>query len=216
MTSPQPEQPGQWPQPGQFAQPGQPGYWAPPGAHRHCLSGLGIALMIMLGTEAAASLGSIALPGFGGFAGLLALALVVVFLVWFYRARINAGGSDWRQRRGPGWAIGAWFVPVIWLWFPFQVMADIWRANLPAQARMKPAVLPGIWWTCWLLLWFTGIRHFTSFYGSPRETASVYTLSPGSTWISKIFVSAAAVTLLLIVRAISSGELGSGHRIADP
>jgi len=39
---------------------------------------------------------------------------------------------------------------------------------------MKPAILPGTWWTCWLLLWFTGIRHFTTFNGSSRETTSVY------------------------------------------
>jgi len=34
-----------------------------------------------------------------------------MFLVWFYRARVNAEGHGWPQRLSPGWAIGAWFVP---------------------------------------------------------------------------------------------------------
>ncbi len=30
-------------------------------------------------------------------------------------------------------------------------MADIWRAGLPSGDRVKPAVMPGLWWVCWLL-----------------------------------------------------------------
>ena len=76
----------------------------------------------------------------------LMLATVVLFLTWFYRARKNAGLSTWRQRWSPGWAIGSWFLPPVLLWFPYQIMADIWRAGRPAGPRDRPsnAVLPGL------------------------------------------------------------------------
>jgi hypothetical protein len=125
----------------------------------YSLRGLGVALVVLLGADAAAWLAAFAFPALGagnppsalGVAGSLgACAAVVVFLVWFYRARVNADGRGWPQRRSPGWAIGAWFVPVINLWFPFQIMADIWRAGLPAEARANRLILPGIWWACFL------------------------------------------------------------------
>ena len=54
---------------------------------------------------------------------------MVMFVVWFYRARVNAEGHGWPQRWSPGWAIAGWLVPVVNFWFPFQIMADIWRAT---------------------------------------------------------------------------------------
>jgi Domain of unknown function (DUF4328) len=69
---------------------------------------------------------------------------LVMFVVWFHRARINADGHGWPQRESPGWAIGAWFVPVANLWLPFRIMVDIWRAGLPPQKRANRAILPEI------------------------------------------------------------------------
>jgi hypothetical protein len=90
-------------------------------------------------------------------AGLIALVLTgVVFIVWFYRARRNAEGfNDDVQRRGPGWAIGAWFVPIFNLWAPYQIATDtLLASDLPlgsrAWQRHSYAVLQA-WWGCWLL-----------------------------------------------------------------
>src|SRR6266446_5906774 len=75
----------------------------------------------------------------------------IVFVVWFRRARINAERSSWRQRRASGWAFWGWIVPVVSLWFPFQIMGDIWRAGLPVAQRRRTAWLTALWWTTWLL-----------------------------------------------------------------
>jgi len=77
--------------------------------------------------------------------------LSILFVVWFYRARINAERHGYRQRRARGWAFWGWIVPIVNLWFPFQIMGDIWRAGLPAELRGETAWLPALWWTCWLL-----------------------------------------------------------------
>jgi hypothetical protein len=148
----------------------------------------------------------------GGALGLavvaLMLATVVLFLTWFYRARKNAGLSASRQRWTPGWAIGSWFPPPVLLWFPYQIMADIWRAGQPAGPRDRPssAVLPGLWWACWTLAWVTSFQHTTRTTAS--GTSSRYALNFGGTPPSAVFAAAAAIMLIVIIRKVSTGPVG--------
>jgi hypothetical protein len=54
------------------------------------------------------------------------IAVIVVWLVWFWRMRTNV--DMWRpefQRRARGWTIGAWFCPVVNYWFPYQIARDV-------------------------------------------------------------------------------------------
>src|SRR5206468_1879963 len=80
----------------------------------------------------------------------------VVFLVWTHRTYRNLaplGVSGLRFRSG--WAIGAWFVPVLAIWRPKQIVNDTWRASdrdLPPSAaradwggRRTPALMAA-WW----------------------------------------------------------------------
>jgi hypothetical protein len=82
---------------------------------------------------------------------LASAATVVVFLIWFYAARVSAERSGWRQRRARGWAFWGWVIPIADLWVPFQIMTDIWRGNLRLSRRSKAAWLPAVWWISWLL-----------------------------------------------------------------
>lgn len=85
----------------------------------------------------------------------LVLATIVVFIVWFYRIRKNAdlllpNG----HRLGRGWVIGAWFTPVVALWFPWQLMVDCWRASAPLDAegrrRTPSEKVIALWWSTWI------------------------------------------------------------------
>ena len=99
--------------------------------------------------------------------GLLSAALLIVlfatipaFLVWFHRLYTNLpalGATD--LRFSSGWAIGAWFVPLLNLWRPKQIADDIWRAsepgpdlaaNLPRRDRPVGGVVH-LWWGLYLL-----------------------------------------------------------------
>jgi Domain of unknown function (DUF4328) len=104
----------------------------------------------LLTVEAASWFGSIAVPVLAAIGEIAFLARLIVFVIWLYRARVNAEGRGWAQRWSPRWAVGVWFFPLGNLWYPFQIMADIWRAGLPPQARRNRAVIPG----CWLALPF--------------------------------------------------------------
>lgn len=77
-----------------------------------------------------------------------ALALVVT-CIWLARARANAVliRPQFRHERSSVWVWLAWFVPVVSLWFPRQVVRDIHRGSSPTGA-----VPPGLdlWWGLWL------------------------------------------------------------------
>ena len=130
--------------------------------------------------------------------------LSILFVVWFHRARINAEHRGWRQRRARGWAFWGWIVPVISLWFPFQIMGDIWRAGLPDRRRRKTAWLAGLWWTCWLL---SGV--------GPAQSAANQLLWPqlaAGTWTGSMFLLAVAgSTLIAIIRGVCTGPVGAPH-----
>lgn len=99
---------------------------------------------------------------------LLLLATVVVFLMWFARAYFNLPRLGVRSLRyKPGWAIGAWFVPILNLFRPKQIANDIWRGSdpdLPREADAVgwhegriPGLLFGLWWALWLVTNWAGV-----------------------------------------------------------
>ena len=85
-------------------------------------------------------------------------ALIVgglVFIIWLYRARRNAQVFNPDiHRRGPGWAIGGWFVPVMNFWVPYQVMTDTLLACEEPTGWRRGYALIRAWWACWLVSMF--------------------------------------------------------------
>src|SRR3712207_1026141 len=67
-----------------------------------------------------------ALIGFAQLAFYIVAA--IFFIAWFHRGyrNVDAIGPQWR-RHGTGWAIGGWFVPILSLWRPKQIVNDMWR-----------------------------------------------------------------------------------------
>jgi Domain of unknown function (DUF4328) len=131
--------------------------------------------------------------------------LSILFVVWFYRARINAERHGYSQRRARGWAFWGWIVPIVNLWFPFQIMGDIWRAGLPAGQRGETAWLPVLWWTCWLLselgLFGAGTRL--------EKSGFLPHIAAGTNAGSLFFLALAGALLIAIIRTVSEGPVGS-------
>ncbi|QKV93572.1 DUF4328 domain-containing protein [Streptomyces sp. NA02950] len=84
-----------------------------------------------------------------------AVAVMVVWLVWFRRAYLNATVlTPGRQRFGSGYAVGAWFIPVAQLWQPKQIANDIWNSSVsPGPGRVSRAVLHW-WWTLFVVMFW--------------------------------------------------------------
>jgi hypothetical protein len=85
---------------------------------------------------------------------LVQVATFVVVVILLNTARRNAVAVDPNsQARSAVWVWLSWFVPVVQLWFPFQVVRDIHRTtSRAARGTDGPAGLLGSWWLTWLLL----------------------------------------------------------------
>lgn len=103
----------------------------------------------------------------GYFAALLASVAVfiagsVVFLIWFKRSYENLEAF---QVEGlsttPGWAVGHWFIPFLWFYFPFKIMNEIYNGSDPDAGELRisntsTGVIRGIWWGLWVSLSIIG------------------------------------------------------------
>ena len=92
----------------------------------------------------------------------LLIASAVTFIQWFRRAYYNLHIMDNNLRFTEGWASGAWFVPILSLFRPYQIMAEMFHVarsilvrNLPHFQPKEHSTLLGIWWTLWVInnLW---------------------------------------------------------------
>ncbi len=93
------------------------------------------------------------------------LATAVAFITWLYRAYKNVptlGAGDTKYTAG--WAVGAWFVPILNLFRPYQIVREAWDAGESyvagedADRIVRPAghALLGWWWGTWILSGIVG------------------------------------------------------------
>jgi len=76
----------------------------------------------------------------------LYLACMITFISWLHLAYKNMEAISPPFRRfGTGWAIGSWFVPILNVWRPKQIVNDVWDSGSPAK-KAPP----------WLMLWWLG------------------------------------------------------------
>jgi Domain of unknown function (DUF4328) len=79
------------------------------------------------------------------------IAGAIAFIRWLHGAYKNVDVVARAERRyGHGWAIGAWFVPILNLWRPKQIVNDVWRAGGRDTQDAEPGWLLLIWWTLFL------------------------------------------------------------------
>jgi hypothetical protein len=127
------------------------------------------------------------------------LAATAVFLAWLWRARVNAELLCRAEHRlSRGWTVGAWFVPVVNLWFPKQVVDDIWRTSRPGVPRdthrvddLARSPLVHAWW-------YTLIANVLVLFLLRAETGGEVTVGV----LKSAAVYGAVSTLLLVVAAV--------------
>lgn len=84
------------------------------------------------------------------------------FIQWFRRAYYNLNIRK-KCQYTEGWAAGAWIVPIISLYRPYQIMKEMWEGsikNLKSRTDQfigkESAVFIGIWWVLWIVLNYIG------------------------------------------------------------
>ena len=100
------------------------------------------------------------LVGWSVVGGLVAIGLNtvtgVLFLIWLGVRYTDSRLAPGVLRRSTGMAILCWFLPIVSLWWPAQVVKDLWHASRPQARRLGPTTrlpLPPVflvWWPAWL------------------------------------------------------------------
>jgi hypothetical protein len=161
-----------------------------------------------------------AVQALGGLFQLVALLVTgILFIIWLYRATQNltALGAG-KLRYGPGWAIGAWFIPIFSLWGPKQVINDAWRASdpdLPAWHgdawRGKP--VPWWWMLWWLAFLISGFLVIPSIGITERSSLGEVQAAEGSVFAADLLSVMAGILAIFVVRTLSQRQMDRASRL---
>ncbi len=148
----------------------------------------------------------------------LFLPTAIIFLMWIYRANVNAralGARDMKFR--PGWSVGWFFVPILSLYKPFYAVQEIWKASIPGsqawQSRRAGGVV-GAWWAFWILT-FAASR-IAATLSSQAEQINEFLVASWATLAADSVAIPAALLALLVVRGIHGlqerrADAAAGH-----
>ncbi|HYE95112.1 MAG TPA: DUF4328 domain-containing protein [Rubricoccaceae bacterium] len=113
----------------------------------------------------------------------------------------------------PGWAAGAYFVPFLNLWRPYQIMREIWEGSDPGALRVdleekRPDALLPLWWGLWISMNVLGqiTRRLDSPALTPEQEMTVGVLS----LVYAALALGATIALYLIIRRVNSDQQQRG------
>ncbi|MGJ5753790.1 uncharacterized protein DUF4328 [Streptomyces puniciscabiei] len=125
------------------------------------------------------------------------VATAVVYLCWLWRVRVNAEVFDQSAHDlGRGWTIGAWFCPIVNLWFPRRIVLNVWDASVPWGEPYRHRAV-NAWWTLWIISILTSWLAYTSW--GQAHTARLLYGAAGQMLFSDMVDSAAAVLAIVVV-----------------
>ena len=123
----------------------------------------------------------------------------VTFIQWFRRAYFNLHQKVAYLAHTEGWAAGGWFVPIVSLYRPFQIMKELYqetkelliKKGINVNSNFTTSSL-GWWWTLWIIN--TIIGQFVFRYSMKAESIDEVTISTVASVIGNI----AGIPLALI------------------
>ena len=141
---------------------------------------------------------------------LIVILSIVFFIMWFRRAYYNLHMLPWNNARyTEGWAAGSWFVPIINLWWPYQIMIDIWRGTQYAlKERLgepRSAAIVGWWWALHLITTFYNNISARIGWDAEQDIDSLLT-STKVDFIGEILSIPAIIITIILIQRTSSFE----------
>lgn len=139
----------------------------------------------------------------------LLIATIVLFLIWFSRVYSNATEVARSElRHSNGWAVGSWFVPILQLIRPKQMVDDAWRASGPTIGDHSVPATFAVWWAVGLVA-VTG-RWIAGMVGSSLDDVEdAIQASQLGAWVTPIEV-AAAIAAIVVVRRMTGRQRDRG------
>lgn len=136
---------------------------------------------------------------------------VIVFLIWLYRAEVNAralGAQD--MMVSPGWAVGWFFIPLVHLVMPFMAVRELWKASATPRDWQLTPVSPviALWWACWL---GTVISGNIAFALSRMDDYGALQAADFAGMVSAAFTIPSAILLGAVVSRIQAMQEAPSH-----
>lgn len=128
----------------------------------------------------------------------------IVTSIFLRRARLRAVATapGFSHERSPVWTWLGWVVPIVSLWFPFQVVRDIARnAWRDPWGDQRQHLYLGFWWAAWLVVLVVGQVSSRALPWSGVPDADAVARLP---LLHGITVALALVGLALWVRIVNS------------
>jgi len=124
----------------------------------------------------------------------------IAYMVWMHRAYKNLAAFAYAPAHGTGWAIGAWIVPILNLFRPFQMVREIHTYSDPDRRfgeHVGPqATLPmGVWWATWVVANILGRIEARMPVDTLPELTFATQVSIGSSLVSCVCAVLAAVVV---------------------
>ncbi len=133
-------------------------------------------------------------------------ASVVAVAMWIHRAHSNLHEAGLTGLQfTPGWAVGWYFIPIMFLFKPFQAMRELWTESHQTADRFS-ATAPGnlsTWWSFWIIGNIIGnVSARITLMGDGSNFQIATTLGLGST----ICTIVSAWLLMGIIRQITAAQ----------
>jgi hypothetical protein len=136
---------------------------------------------------------------------------IVTFILWFRRAYYNLHIKLDHLSLSEGWAAGSWFVPIVNLFRPFQIMKELYQEteNLLIQERTVidenfTTRYLGWWWALWIIN--SAIGQFVFRYTMKAESIDELTISTISTMVQNIVGIPLALITIKVIRDYANIE----------
>ncbi|MEU4803832.1 DUF4328 domain-containing protein [Actinosynnema sp. NPDC023587] len=129
---------------------------------------------------------------------------VVLVVAWLWQARSAAGHAP--HRYAPKWVVWGW-LPVVGLWVPRRVVADVWAVSAPAPDRARRAVVTW-WWVLWLLYDLGTDAHFVLTLVVVDDLDALRAMVRSGA-VFPVIAAGAAGCLTVVVRRISAWQAAS-------
>ena len=124
----------------------------------------------------------------------------ITFIMWFRRAYFNLHQKVGSLQFSEGWAAGSWFVPIVNLYRPYQIMKEIYiitKKFLTMKGKSEKVDYSTNylrwWWTLWIISGFIGGIIFRVTLKSADTVDNLI-----ATTIAEMFLSVLEVPLALI------------------
>ncbi|GHJ58931.1 hypothetical protein NOK12_14490 [Nocardioides sp. OK12] len=142
----------------------------------------------------------------------LHIMVLVLMIIWLFQAHRSDRMDPARLEHRSGWAIGGWFVPVLNLWRPYQMVEDV---RLGSRSGSGPSTNVVLWW--WISVVGASIadRVTSVLLGGADPADPDYFSALANANLSDVVASAlwvaAAVLGILVVKDVTEAVEQSPH-----